>query len=203
MNVHSRSIYLGKGLGHESCIKPVHDGYCLCHPLECLYIIRCFEDVCVSEVSLVLRWGNFMMSSLYFKFRFLKGHNYLFPYFFASVNRKEFEINSRIQKRSVRFSTVTVSLDYEELRFQTCLNLEPHTLSSLDNSLQNISRISLKWCTVRLVDITDKSYGLFLTIVPGKEGESKNPALNTCRTPRFRQSHRLKIRRTSHPFREL
>jgi len=151
--MHSRSVYVGKGFGHECCVKPVRKRNLLNHESESNNIVGCLYSVRILEIDLMLPGSNLVMCCLNFVPHWFQHQGNVPPCFLSSVYRWEVDITSLVVRFSDRISGY-VYLKQEKFRFRASHYIVSQFFCPFNLSFQQCPRATGKMAAVRVHYVT-------------------------------------------------
>ena len=131
----------------------------------------CYRQ-CISilQVDFMLGRCHFMMGCLDSNSHILQCHHHISSGVFPKIHRTQVKIACLLMSDG-RWLTIVIQMIQEKFTFRSHIKLISHICSFFDHFLQHKSRISLKWHTIRSINITDQSGHLSLLWSPWENGK--------------------------------
>ena len=111
-----------------------------------------------------------MMRCLNSNSHILQCHHHISSGIFPKIHRTQVKIACLLMSDG-RWLTIIIQMIQEKFTFRSYIKLISHICCFFDHFLQHIARISLKWHTIRSINITGQSGHLSLLWSPWKNGE--------------------------------
>ena len=154
-------------LWHKCSMKPVSFCDCFGNKLKCHDIVCCIHRLCIFQIDLMLCRCHLVMRCLHTVPHIFHCKNNITSCILSLVQRSQIKISCTFIGNRRRISRI-IRLKQEKFAFRSYVKVISHLFCLGKYLLKNMSRIAFVSCSIRSVNIADKSCNLSLLRPPRK-----------------------------------